>query len=281
MEDKRMRLRVTLAVMGGALLAVACSDSSNPITQPAVPSFLDVANSPGQIHVMPTRAVALGLDRARPSGGAKVNNTGIFYHGGPILAAPKVAAIYWGTSRIYNGGPAPGTTGTGGGDGSLVGLFLRSLGGSPYFNINTTYYDGSAVHVSNSVTYTAFWADNSSPGATPSDAAIQAEVVKAFSNGLPYDAATVYLVFTGSGVNLGGRVRVAVLRLPRPLHVERPGREVRGATVQRRLRERLHRTQRLAQRRFRGGRRGEHPRARDRGGSDRSRSQRLVRPARL
>src|SRR5512144_1092751 len=30
MEDKRMRLRVTLAVMGGALLAVACSDSSNP-----------------------------------------------------------------------------------------------------------------------------------------------------------------------------------------------------------------------------------------------------------
>lgn len=199
-----MRLRVTLAVMGGALLAVACSDSSSPITQPAVPSFLDVANSPGQIHVMPTRAVALGLDRARPSGGAKVNNTGISYHGGPILAAPKVAAIYWGTSRIYNGGPLPGTTGTGGGDGSLVGLFLRSLGGSPYFNINTTYYDGSAVHVSNSVAYTAFWADNSSPGATPSDAAIQAEVVKAFSNGLPYDASTVYLVFTGSGVNLGG-----------------------------------------------------------------------------
>jgi phosphate-induced protein 1 len=199
-----MRLRVTLAVMGGALLAVACSDSSNPITQPAAPSFLDVANSPGHIHVMPTRAVALGLDQARPGGAAKVNNTGIFYHGGPILAATKVAAIYWGTSRLYTSGPTPGATGTGSSDGSLVGFFLRNLGGSPYFNINTTYYDGNSVHVSNSIAYTGFWADNSNPGSTVSDAAIQAEVVKAFSNGLPYDASTVYLVFTGSGVNLGG-----------------------------------------------------------------------------
>lgn len=198
-----MKLRVTLAVLGGALLAVACSDSSNPITQPAAPSFLDVANSPGQIHVMPTRAVAAGLDnRAKPGGTG--GGTGIFYHGGPILASTKVAAIYWGTSSIYNGGPTPGTTGTGGADGSLIGHFLRNLGGSPYFNINTTYYDGNSTHVSNGIAYTGYWADNSSPGSTPSDAAIQAEVVRAFSNGLPYDASTVYLVFTGPGVNLGG-----------------------------------------------------------------------------
>jgi hypothetical protein len=85
-----------------------------------------------------------------------------------------------------------------------VGHFLRNLGGSPYFNINTTYYDGNNASVVNSVAYTGFWADNSSPGATPGDATIQAEVVKAFANALPYDASTVYLVFTGSGVNLGG-----------------------------------------------------------------------------
>ena len=198
-----MKLRVTLAVMGGALLAVACSDSGNSITQPAAPSFLDVATSPGAIHVMPTRAVASGLDnRAKPGGSG--GGTGIFYHGGPIIRSTSVAAIYWGTGTIYSGGPTPGTTGTGGSDGSLVGFFLRNLGGSPYFNINSTYYDGSNVHVSNSVTYTAFWADNSDPGSAPSDAAIRAEVVKAFANGLPYDPSTVYLVFTGSGVNLGG-----------------------------------------------------------------------------
>jgi hypothetical protein len=198
-----MRLRVTLAVMGGALLAVACSDSSNPITQPPAPSFLDVVNAPGRIHVMPTRAIAAGLDnRAKPGG--KGGNTGIFYHGGPILLSTKVAAIYWGTSTIYQGGPAVGTSGTGAQDGSLIGHFLRNFGGSPYFNINHTYYNGNADSVANSVTYTGFWADNSNPGSTVSDAAIQAEVVKAFSNGLPYDASTVYLVFTGPGVNLGG-----------------------------------------------------------------------------
>jgi Phosphate-induced protein 1 conserved region len=200
-----MKVRVTLAVVGGALLAVACSDTSNTITQPAAPAFLDVAQGPNHIHVMPTRAVALGLDQARPGGGKpKGGNTGIFYHGGPILAFTKVAAIYWGPGQIYIGGPAPGSSGTGGQDGSLVGHFLRNLGGSPYFNINTTYYDGNNVHVDNSVAYSGFWADNSNPGSKPTDAAIQAEVVKAFSNGLPYDAATVYLVFTGSGVNLGG-----------------------------------------------------------------------------
>jgi Phosphate-induced protein 1 conserved region len=200
-----MKLRVTLAVVGGALLAVACSDTSNTITQPAAPAFLDVAQGPNHIHVMPTRAVALGLDQARPGGGKpKGGNTGIFYHGGPILAATKVAAIYWGPSQIYTGGPAPGSSGTSTKDGSLVGHFLRNLGGSPYFNINTTYYDGNNVHVANTVAYTGFWADSSSPGSKPTDAAIQAEVVKAFSNGLPYDASTVYLVFTGPGVNLGG-----------------------------------------------------------------------------
>jgi hypothetical protein len=130
-----MRLRVTLAVMGGALLAVACSDSSTPITQPPAPSFLDVVNAPGRIHVMPTRAIAAGLDnRAKPGG--KGSNTGIFYHGGPILLSTKVAAIYWGTSTIYQAGPAAGTSGNGSQDGSLIGHFLRNFGGSPYFNIN-------------------------------------------------------------------------------------------------------------------------------------------------
>jgi len=199
-----MRRRVTLAVLGGALLATACSDTTNTMTQPAAPAFLDV-QSLNHIHVMPTRAVAHGLDAARPGGGKpKSSNTGIFYHGGPILVSPKVAAIYWGPNQIYQGGPTPGTTGNGSQDGSLVGFFLRSLGGSDYFQINTTYYDGGSVHIAGTVAYTGFWADPSNPGTKPSDAAIQAEVTKAFLNGLPFDASTVYLVFTGSGVNLGG-----------------------------------------------------------------------------
>ncbi len=197
-----MRLRLPVVLVGGAMLAVACSDSST-VTQPAAPSFLDVAGSQQRIHVMPTRAVAAGLDnRAKPGG--KGGNTGIFYHGGPILQFTKVVAIYWSQNAIYSGGPASGT-GTGTQDGSLVGAFLRTLGGSPYFNINTTYFDGNGVHVNNSIAYSRFWVTGTNPGSSPSDAAIQSLIVGGFTSGaLTFDASTVYLVFTGPGVNLGG-----------------------------------------------------------------------------
>jgi hypothetical protein len=200
-----MRLRVPVTILSGALLAVACSDSSRSVTQPEAPSFLDVAGAGGShIHIMPTKAVANGLNDARPGGGGHKQNTGIFYHGGPIIASTNVAAIYWGTSRIYNGGPTPGQTGTAN-DNSLIAFFINHEGGSPYFNINTTYFDGAGTHVANVVTYAQMWADNSNPGSAPSDAAIQAEVSAGLSSGkLTYDASTLYAVFTGSGVNLGG-----------------------------------------------------------------------------
>src|SRR5439155_815299 len=83
-----------------------------------------------------------------------------YYHGGPIIYAQKVAAIYWSTRTIYPGGPAPGTQGPGSGDGSLVGFFMSHLGGSPYYNINTTYDDGAGTHIQNSVTYTQYWEVN-------------------------------------------------------------------------------------------------------------------------
>jgi phosphate-induced protein 1 len=200
-EIVRMKLRFAVALAGGAMLAVACSESST-VTQPATPSFLDVSGAPQQIHVMPTRAVAAGLDNR--AGGGKGGGTGIVYHGGPILQSTKVVAIYWSQSAIYLGGPASGT-GTGSQDGSLVGFFLRSLGGSPYFNINSTYFDGNGVHVNNSIAYTGYWATGTNPGSSPSDAAIRAEIASGFtSNTLTYDPSTIYLVFTGTGVNLGG-----------------------------------------------------------------------------
>jgi len=45
-------------------------------------------------------------------------------------------------------------------DGSLVRKFLRSLGGTGYWNINNTYYNGSGQHVPNSLGYSQYWADN-------------------------------------------------------------------------------------------------------------------------
>jgi hypothetical protein len=177
----------------------------------ANPVFGSLFAAPGHIHILPTRdafagplaAPAFAPQLARPSRG-----TGISYHGGPIITTPHIVAIYWGSAPIYSGGPAAGTTGPGSGDGSKVGLFLRSLGGTGYWNINNTYTNSSGGRVANSLAYDRYWADNTNvpaSGASVSDAAVQAEVKKGLSGGaLTFNSSTLYAVFSGPGVNLGG-----------------------------------------------------------------------------
>ena len=206
-----MRRRVPLVVLGGALAVAACSDAD--VTQPPGPAPVDLSSPAPRVHIMPTRGMAgapfamagVPYDVAGGKSAKRRRGTGIYYHGGPILLVPQVAALYWGTSRIYNNGPTPGSKGSGSQDLSVVGYFMNHFAPSPYFNINNTYTNSSGGRVANSVSYTQFWADNANPGSKPSDAAIQAEIVKGFTSGnLTYDASTVYIVFTGTGVNLGG-----------------------------------------------------------------------------
>jgi hypothetical protein len=209
-----------VAGSAGLLLAVSCSDAPTPTSPPngAAPSFdqggVPNAASAGNPyrHFFAIRTDTAVLNAAHgggAGGGSKTTNTGIFYHGGPIIASPKVAAIYWANSAIFSGGPTPGTVGLGSADGSMVGLFLRNLGGSGYWNINSTYADGSGAHVANSLSYAGYWADgNGAPvsGQNVTDGQVQSEVVAGFTSGaLAYDPATLYVVFSGPGVNLGGR----------------------------------------------------------------------------
>ena len=212
------RLPVTvhrLAIAGGvvASLAVAsCSESPNSPRQIA-PDGASLSQNPDLIdesgrHVFHTKQwhendARNDVGRPKPGG----SGTGISYHGGPLLVAQtNVAAIYWGGSTIYSNGPAPGDVGTGSQDGSLIGDFLRGLGGSDYFNINTTYYNGSNTHVANVVNYKQFWANPSLPtSSSVSDGQMVAMLQSAFDNKkLDYDPSTVYAIFTGYGVNLGG-----------------------------------------------------------------------------
>jgi hypothetical protein len=212
------RLHV-LALLGSAALVAGCGEplgmQSGQSTQspfsPITPSmsFSEFATPGNHVHVMPTQANYAAAN-ARPGGGGGGGggNTGIFYHGGPVILSPRVVAIYWANGTIYNGGPAVNTTGTGAQDGSVIGGFLSSLGGSPYWNINATYFNGSNVHVSNSLTYTGFWATNlnaPASGSAPTDADMQALINAGFASGaISYDPSTIYEIFTASGVNLGG-----------------------------------------------------------------------------
>lgn len=207
-----MKRWLPLAV-GSGLVIAACTDSRGPTQPPApgAPRFLTLQNErEARVHLMLPRG------QARKRKPPPTPNTGIYYHGGPIIYSTNVAALYWSSSAIYNGGPTPGTHGNPGcgaatpADNSIVGYFMCNLapntGGTQYFNINTTYYDGSNTHVNNVVTYTQYWADNVNPvPQSPSDTDIQNEIEAGFTSGnLTYEPNTLYEVYTGPGINPGG-----------------------------------------------------------------------------
>src|SRR5262249_23105367 len=85
---------------------------------------------------------------AKTPGGAKSGANGISYHGGPVML---------GTNHIYYiwYGNWAGNSAT-----TILTDLAQNLGGSPYFNINTTYYNGANTHVSNAVTYAGSTTDN-------------------------------------------------------------------------------------------------------------------------
>jgi hypothetical protein len=115
---------------------------------------------------------------------------GIAYHGGPVmLGGVNVYYIWYGN---WSGNSAT----------TILTDFARSIGGSPYYNINTTYYDGSNTHISNSVRYAGSTTDNYSRGTALTDSGVQAVVSSAISSGkLPKDTSGVYFVLTSQDVN--------------------------------------------------------------------------------
>ena len=122
--------------------------------------------------------------RAKPQRG-----NGIDYHGGPVMLG--TTHMYY----IWYGNWGGNTANT------ILTTLAQNVGGSPYFNINTTYYNGSNVHVSNSVSFGGSTSDNYSRGTSLSDSAIQGVVTDALVSGrLPYDTSGVYFVLTSADV---------------------------------------------------------------------------------
>jgi len=218
----RMPLSVQRLALAGSAAAsfflASCAESPSSPARELNPGTASLSqspelNDPTGRHLFHTRQwyEINALQNApgnRPTGGGGGGGTGISYHGGPVLqAGTKVAAVYWANTPIYPGAPATGV-GDGANDGSLIGFFLRSLSGSSYFNINSTYYDASNQHILNSVAYTQFLANTSNvpaDGATVTDAQMLQMLQTAFNTqGLNYDPNTLYAIFTAGKVNLGG-----------------------------------------------------------------------------
>jgi hypothetical protein len=81
----------------------------------------------------------VSLDAAQVQAGAAGT---IVYHGGPVMTSTRGINVY-----VIWYGNWSGNTGT-----QIVPDFLNSIGNSPYFDINTTYYDANNVHINGVVT---------------------------------------------------------------------------------------------------------------------------------
>ena len=213
--------RVSASIIASAALLglAACSDSVTEVAAPAdlkpsMTQYSEFNDSHGHVMKVKDEGKKDADDAQKDAKNeAKVHpgqGTGIYFHGGPVLqSGTKVVAIYWAPSAnqpIYANAPSSGTGG-GNGDNSLVGFFLSNLGGSPYFNINSTYTNGTTA-IQNSVTYSGYWVNTSSaPSGTQrvTDTQMIAMLQSGFDSGaLTYDDHTLYAIFTTGKVNLGG-----------------------------------------------------------------------------
>jgi hypothetical protein len=117
-------------------------------------------------------------------------STGILYHGGPIMLGGQDVYLVW--YGGWTGDPATG----------ILEDLVQAIGGSRYYNINTTYFDRAGHHVTNAVYYGGSVTDAYSHGKTLSDTDVLDVVDGAIAAGkLPDDPDAVYFVLASADVN--------------------------------------------------------------------------------
>lgn len=219
-----MRVRSLVALAAISVIA-ACTDSPvDPSQIKVVPPQLNHSQVVGStsyktgpmkvflpVEIGPNGAV-LGNVAGQSAGTSTAPpQLDIQYWGGGVIHRQKFAAIYYSPTRVYSDGPRPGSKGDGENDRSLVGYFLNNLGESSYWNINSTYYDvvgNRRSFIKNTMDYSSFWAANDNaphPGGTVFIGDMINLIETGFATGaLKYNPNTLYMIFTGPGVNLGG-----------------------------------------------------------------------------
>jgi hypothetical protein len=130
------------------------------------------------------------LRELRPSGG-------VFYHGGPVLAYGVNLYYIW-----YGNWSADAEAA------AILTTFAQGLGGSPYFNINSSYHGmagGRDVQIANAVRFGGSYTDNYSQGRNLADGAVAKIVAGAINSGqLPADPNGVYFVLGSADVTEPG-----------------------------------------------------------------------------
>ena len=180
-----MNVRLSaLLLLTAALPALADDDDNKQFTP---------INRPGHTssHVLNDENQVQELRRAlKQAASATPTGNGINYHGGPVMS--NTVTIYYIWYGNWNG-----NTGV-----SLLESFAKNLGGSPYYNINTTYSDSTGNAVKNNLIFGGSITDNYTLGKALTDGQIWQTVSAAISSGkFPADANAMYFVLTSADVN--------------------------------------------------------------------------------
>jgi hypothetical protein len=172
----------------GTVIALGCLFAGNGLAR--------ASNAPVTIHragvtYIKGHGPGDGADSGVDSGKQRVRSNGISYHGGPVLTG--TVHLYY----IFYGNVSPGSQ-------TILTSLGKSLGSSPYWNINTTYYNGAGILVSNfhSIAFGGATTDGYSQGTSFDDTGVTAIVSKAISSGKlgQADPNGVYLVVTSPDV---------------------------------------------------------------------------------
>lgn len=119
---------------------------------------------------------------------------GILYHSGPVMGVGTSSPInvYYIWYGNWTGNTAP----------AILEPLASHIGGTPYFNINTTYTNSAGSKIVNAVVFKGSTTDSYSRGTTLTDAGVQGVVSSAITSGrLPADANGVYFVLSSKDVN--------------------------------------------------------------------------------
>jgi len=167
----------------------------------AAMSAVSLAQSSSGFQIVNTKPMIDRKATANPPSAPsnlRAKDNGIQYHGGPVMSTPQgvnVYFIWYGDWSSANDTAAQ----------SIVNDFIKNLGGSSYFNINTTYYDylkGQIDPVRNRVNFMGSTSVGYSYGSALTDNDVGNVIVDATSSGaLPFDLNGEYFVLTSSDVD--------------------------------------------------------------------------------
>ncbi|HKB66481.1 MAG TPA: hypothetical protein VKC61_11540 [Pyrinomonadaceae bacterium] len=148
----------------------------------------------GPPEIIPHRINGHGADSFALTTGGTTPTSPITYHGGPLINTPTVYVIWYGNWNQGNGSDTPAGQ-------QIVRDFINSIGGSPYFNINSSY-STNGFNITGGVNNGGETSDAYSRGTRLKDADILTIVnAKIAASQLPYNANGVYFVLTSSDVN--------------------------------------------------------------------------------